>query len=411
MAYKATDIQNALNKQGYNLAVDGIIGPKTTAAIKDYQQKNSLTVDGIVGEQTWGALNKAQTSAAQEPAQTTTPAAPQQEAPKFEYKPSDTVSQAEALLRQQLAQKPGEYQSTWSSQLNDIIKQIQNGKEFSYDLNGDAMYQQYRDQYTTQGKLASMDAIGQAAAMTGGYGNSFAQTAGQQAYQSYLQKLNEVVPELYGMARDQHNQEQQALYDQAGLLASMEDQEYGRYRDQMSDYYTELNRLTEDARYMSETEYQKAMDDFNIKYGAYRDTVGDQQWQAQFDEAKRQYDEQMAVSKSKSSGGDQGNVGNDTYTANPGWDEEKVRAFQEAHDLTVDGIWGPKTAAAYDEDPNWEPAPTYNSIVDDLNTYIKNGASKSNINTYLRSAYQAGYITQAEYNKLKNQFAPAGNTY
>ena len=186
--------------------------------------------------------------------------------------------------------------------LNASSAQILNREKFSYDLNGDALYQQYKDQYTTQGKLAMMDTMGQAAVMTGGYGSSYAQTAGQQAYQSYLQQLNDVVPELYGMARDQYNQEGQALYDQASLMASMEDQDYGRYRDQLSDYYTDLNYLTENARYMSETEYQKALDAFNIKYSAYRDDVADKQWQAQFDEAKRQYDEQMALSKSKSSG-------------------------------------------------------------------------------------------------------------
>ena len=166
-------------------------------------------------------------------------------APTFEYKPSDTVTQAEALLQQHIAQKPGEYQSTWGDQLNDIISQILNREDFSYDLNGDMLYQQYADQFKTQGELASMDVMGQAAAMTGGYGNSYAQTAGQQAYQAYLQQLNDVVPELYGMARDQYNQEGQALYDQASLIAGMEDQEYGRYQDTVSQYYTDLNYLTE----------------------------------------------------------------------------------------------------------------------------------------------------------------------
>ena len=308
MAYKATDIQNALNKQGYNLAVDGIIGPKTTAAIKDYQQRSGLTVDGIVGPNTWGALNNAQSSSssASTPAETA-PAEPK--APTFEYKPSDTVTQAEALLQQQMAQKPGAYQSTWKDQLNDTIAQILNREEFSYDLNGDALYQQYADQYTTQGKLAMMDTMGQAAAMTGGYGNSYAQQVGQQAYQGYLQQLNDVVPELYGMALDQYNQEGQQLYDQAAIMAQMEDQEYGRYQDQLSQYYTDLNYLTENARYMSETEYQKALDEFNIKYGAHWD-------QKNFDESVRQYNEQFAYKKdqdalsaSRSSGGSGGSGG------------------------------------------------------------------------------------------------------
>ena len=350
-----TELQKLLNQNGYNLSVDGDFGTKTQAAVKDYQQKNGLAVDGIVGTNTWGALTKTQSSSGSSSSGNAAAAAPAEpSAPTFQHQESDAVTQANALLQQHLAQKPGEYQSTWKDQLNDKISQILNRDKFSYDPTKDAMYQYYADQYTTQGKLASMDVMGQAAAMTGGYGNSYAQAAGQQAYQSYLQKLNEVVPELYGMAQDQYNQEGQALYDQASLMAQMEDQDYGRYRDQLNDYYTELSRLTEDARYMSETEYQRALDEFNIKYGAYRDTVGDQQWQAQFDEAKRQYDEQMALSTSKStSNKTTSNPSGTKYTANPGWDKEKIKRFQTDHGLDVDGIWGPQTAGAYDKDKNW----------------------------------------------------------
>lgn len=232
-----------------------------------------------------------------------TPEAPK--TPTFEYTPytpSDTVKQAEALLQQQLASKPGAYTSPWQSQLNDIIQKIQNREKFSYDLNGDALYQLYKGQAVQNGKMAMMDTMGQAQSMTGGYGNSWAQSVGQQAYQGELQKLNEVIPELYQLALDQHNREGDAMYDQASLLAGMEEQAYGRHRDQMSDYYTELDRLADDSRYQAEQDYSKWMDKTNLDYGIHRDTVADQQWQAQFDEAKRQYEE----SKKKSSGGGTG---------------------------------------------------------------------------------------------------------
>ncbi len=41
---------------GRGLAVDGIFGPKTEAAVRDFQQALGITVDGIVGPQTWRAL-------------------------------------------------------------------------------------------------------------------------------------------------------------------------------------------------------------------------------------------------------------------------------------------------------------------------------------------------------------------
>lgn len=302
------ELQKKLNENGYTLDVDGSYGPKTEEAVRDYQQKNGLSVDGIVGTNTWGALTGAATSGTEET-----------ETPKFEYTPytpSDTVTQAEELLKQQLANKPGEYTSPWQDQLTEIINQINNREKFSYDLNGDMLYQQYKDQYTTQGKLAMMDTMGQAAALTGGYGSSYAQTAGQQAYQGYLQNLNDKIPELYQLALNQYNKEGDDMYNQASLIAGMEDRDYGRYRDQMSDYYTELDRLTDESRYQGEQDYTKWADDQSFRYQQERDKVADEQWQAQFDEAVRQWNETNKKTSSGSSSGGSSSSGT-KKTSNP----------------------------------------------------------------------------------------------
>lgn len=407
------DLQKALNATGYgyNLAEDGSFGGKTLAAVKDYQKRSGLAVDGIVGTNTWGALTKASSSATTTPTETTTPATPEEtQAPTFEYTPytpSDTVKQAEELLKQQLANKPGAYTSPWQSQLNDIIQQIQNREKFSYDLNADALYQQYKDQYTTQGKMAMMDTMGQAQAMTGGYGNSYAQTAGQQAYQGQLQQLNDKIPELYQLALSQYNKEGDDMYNQASLIAGMEEQDYGRYRDQVSDYYTEVNRLTDESRYQGEQDYGKWADEQSFGYQQYRDQIADQQWQAQFDEAKRQYDESVALSKKSSSGSSSGGSGGGSKANNGSRTTDQIKEMQKALGVTADGKWGPKTQAA-------AKAKWGTTSADDAWTKYGSGGGgtpTTPVDTENTKLFRASIMTSTEFARHGNKATVKGKTY
>jgi peptidoglycan hydrolase-like protein with peptidoglycan-binding domain len=49
-------LQQLLQARGFNVAVDGIFGPATEGAVKDFQQSKGLAADGIVGPQTWPKL-------------------------------------------------------------------------------------------------------------------------------------------------------------------------------------------------------------------------------------------------------------------------------------------------------------------------------------------------------------------
>lgn len=121
---------------------------------------------------------------------------------------------------------------------DDILDRILNREEFSYDLDGDALYQQYKDQYLQQGKLAMQDTMGQAAALTGGYGNSYAQTVGQQAYNQYLGQLNAVVPELYSLVRSRCTQEGNDLWNLYNAYADREAQDYQQSQNSQNSAYS-----------------------------------------------------------------------------------------------------------------------------------------------------------------------------
>lgn len=121
------------------------------------------------------------------------------------------------------------YKFSMSEQQKANINNILNREAFQYDLNQDALYQQYANQYKALGQQAMANTMGEAATLSGGFGNSYAATAGQQAYNSYLEQLNDVVPQLYAQARSDYDSEGNELYNRANLLASMDAQERANY--------------------------------------------------------------------------------------------------------------------------------------------------------------------------------------
>lgn len=213
------------------------------------------------------------------------------------YQPSEAVNQAAQMLADQMAKAPGQYNSPWSAQLNDTLNKILNREKFSYDFNGDAFYQQFKDKFTQQARMASEDAVARASAMTGGYGNSYAATAGAQAFNEQMGQLNDVIPELYQMAYDKYAREGQDLKDAYSMLAAREAEAYGKYRDEKADYLTERDYLTGRLESEQADDYNRFANDRNFGYEANRDTVADKKWQSEFDLAIDQYNKNLELSQ------------------------------------------------------------------------------------------------------------------
>lgn len=211
------------------------------------------------------------------------------------YAPSGAVSQAKAYLQQVQSRRPGAYQSRWDAELDSLYDQITNRKPFQYDLNKDALYQQYKEQYQRLGRTAMQDTMGQAASLTGGYGSTYAEQVGQQTYNAYLQSLNDIVPDLYDRAYGRYQDEGQDLYNRYGLVSDRESMDYSKYRDTVSDYYNDLA----DARSAYDSEWNK-------DYTQWSDQLSYWQQKAAQEQAYWQSQQKAAGGSGKSGGGSAG---------------------------------------------------------------------------------------------------------
>ncbi len=249
-------LQEKLNSKGYSLEVDGQFGAKTQAAVRDYQKKNNLSVDGIVGNATWGSLNNTNSSTKGSPVTSTQSKGWSYNVAKPTYKKSDSVLNAEKQLVDWEASKPKDYSSRYTDEIDEILKTILNRGEFDYSLSADPMYEQYKELYMQNGKKAMMDTIGRSSALTGGYGSSYATTAGNQAYQDYLTQLNDVALDLREMAYREYKDEHSALLDDVELLRSLDGDDYEKYLQELSQYYNDGDYLLKKLSNMSDSEYE-----------------------------------------------------------------------------------------------------------------------------------------------------------
>lgn len=400
-------LQETLNQNGYKLTVDGVFGKNTLDAVRQYQQSKGLAVDGIVGNNTWGSLLGNGNTVGNGNAEVKN-----KDYGTFsykDYKESDTVKDAANKLGSLKA--PEAYQSKWDDQIQATIDKILNREKFSYDLNGDALYQQYADKAQQQGKMAMMDTMGQAAAMTGGYGSSYASTAGNQAYQAHLSELNDIIPELQQLAYEKYRNEGQDLVDQYSLLAAQEEQDYGRHRDEVSDYNAERDYLA--GRYDAERSYDygkyaddrsfaygKFSDDRNLAYAQDRDKVADEQWQKEFGMALEKWNLEKSQYEGSNNGGSVSDIeGVVSDGDNSGWhpsagsfdngslSTSQIKALQKALGVEADGMYGSGSKSAAGG----------LSAEEAYKKYVGNNEGYTAVNTKGVSNFKAGIMTKHEF--------------
>lgn len=213
--------------------------------------------------------------------------------------------------------------TTYSDQISQLISDYQNRDKFAYNADTDPMFQQALASAMRSGKTAMQDTMGQAAALTGGYGSSYATGVGQNAYNQYVQEAYDMLPEYYQIALDAYEREGQSMLNQLTMMdnadskeydrlnnaynmnynnaQNMYSQEYGAWQDNVnnaynyagllnSDYWNQMDYNESVRQYDQNFDYNKYLDSLNqsnwqneFNYQQYADQVAQNQWQSQFD--------------------------------------------------------------------------------------------------------------------------------
>ncbi len=315
---------------------------------------------------------------------------------------------------------------TWTpryeAEIQGLLSDISNRKGFSYNMNEDKMYQQYRDQYIREGQRAMKDTAAQTAALTGGYGSTYGAIAAQQGYDNYLAGLNDRVPQLEQMAYGRYTDELADKYNQLGAYQTEENRLYGQYMDALGQYNTDRNfALNSMQQAMSQNNYENEFDrslfESDRNYG-----LTEEQWKFQqqqqaienalstgdysklkelgFDISYLKYMQDMEKAQAaltlqqkqlamagRTSGGSSG--GRSSSGGSKSKSKTKTKTKTESTGKpTVDGGSGSTTGAN-----------GYNQL---LALYRLHGNSTM-FNTLASQLIQKGKVSEAEYNKLKQQ--------
>ena len=213
----------------------------------------------------------------------------------------DSVKEADSYLATELA-KIQSGRTSYTDQIKDMMSQIQNREKFSYDVDTDPLFQQALASAMNSGKTAMQDTIGQASALTGGYGSTYATTAGNQAYNAFIEDAYDNLPQYYQMAMDAYQMEGDEMYRQLGMLNDadateysrmvtgynatfdyrnqMYNESYGQYRDDKSDAFAEADlQLNEYGQRVSDaynfynmtSDYANNL--YDREYNSWRDTI------------------------------------------------------------------------------------------------------------------------------------------
>lgn len=136
---------------------------------------------------------------------------------------------------------PQAYKSSYSNQIKELYNKL-NNNEFEFDLASDPVYQSLYAASNRNGKKAMQNSLAEMSGQSGGFGvSSAAASAAQQQYNNYMATLNDSIPDIYAQAYDRYQAELNNDYNNLNILQALENTEYNRYRDSVSDSLNHYN--------------------------------------------------------------------------------------------------------------------------------------------------------------------------
>lgn len=153
------------------------------------------------------------------------------------------------------ASNPNDVKSR-QDKIDALYEQIVGRGAFAYDPESDPLYESYRKRYTREGDRAMEDVLASVAAMTGGLPSSYAVTAAQETNDNYMEKLQDILPQLYSIAYGRWQDEGNNMRQNLSMLRAEDEQDYNRGMNQLNlrlqREKDELARLEDHAKTMAQ---------------------------------------------------------------------------------------------------------------------------------------------------------------
>lgn len=218
------------------------------------------------------------------------------------------------------------YENQYAEQQQALLDAIINRPDFSWSKEDDPQWHSYRKSYLREGDRATADALGQAAAASGGRPSTAAVTAATQAGDYYATQLNDIIPTLYQQAYDRYLNEYNMSLQDLNAVNTQEQLDYAKYLDQLGQFNTDRNFAFN--QYLSDfdilqNQLSALQGQDSVDYNRWMDKVGlyEQNQAEETDLARAQVDAILSAGGSPSAD----LVGTSGYT------NEYVQALQAAY--------------------------------------------------------------------------------